>query len=93
MYSGARTGQFSKTSVYAAACGGYHALMLACNRTVPKLEALPLCDIFAVSGTHNSFTVDRAGAVCAWGLNQMRQTGVDDTERLIKTPTEADRRG
>ncbi|KAJ7691592.1 regulator of chromosome condensation 1/beta-lactamase-inhibitor protein II [Mycena rosella] len=54
-----------------------------------KPEPLPLRDVVAVfAGTHNSFAVDRAGAVFAWGLNQMRQTGVDDAEPLVKTPTE-----
>ncbi|KAJ7126264.1 regulator of chromosome condensation 1/beta-lactamase-inhibitor protein II [Mycena epipterygia] len=52
-------------------------------------EALPLRAIVAVfAGTHNSFAIDRDGAVFAWGLNQMRQTGVDSAEPQIKTPTE-----
>ncbi|KAJ6588619.1 regulator of chromosome condensation 1/beta-lactamase-inhibitor protein II [Mycena capillaripes] len=54
-------------------------------------EALPLRGIVAIfAGTHNSFAVDRDGAVFAWGLNQMRQTGVDSAEPFVKTPTEVD---
>ncbi|KAJ6626604.1 regulator of chromosome condensation 1/beta-lactamase-inhibitor protein II [Mycena sp. CBHHK59/15] len=54
-------------------------------------EALPLRSIVAVfAGSHNSFAVDKDGAVFAWGLNQMRQTGVDNAEPQIKKPTAVD---
>ncbi|KAJ7485684.1 RCC1/BLIP-II [Mycena latifolia] len=52
-------------------------------------EALPLRGVVAVfAGTHTSFAIDRDGAVFAWGLNQMRQTGVDDAAPHITAPTE-----
>ncbi|KAJ7104433.1 RCC1/BLIP-II [Mycena belliarum] len=52
-------------------------------------ERLPLRGVVGVfAGPHTSFAVDRDGAVFAWGLNQMRQTGVDDAAQHITTPTE-----
>ncbi|KAJ7038028.1 RCC1/BLIP-II [Mycena alexandri] len=55
-------------------------------------EALPklrrIVNVFA--GVHTSFAVDEAGRVFGWGLNQMRQTGVESEETLVKAPTEID---
>ena len=58
-------------------------------------EPLHLRDIVLVSaGNHHSFAVDKTGVVYAWGLNQMRQTGVSDErggeESHIKMPTVVD---
>ncbi|ETW75458.1 hypothetical protein HETIRDRAFT_56798, partial [Heterobasidion irregulare TC 32-1] len=58
-------------------------------------EPLHLRDIVLVSaGNHHSFAVDKPGVVYAWGLNQMRQTGVSDErggeESHIKMPTVVD---
>ncbi|KAJ6459704.1 RCC1/BLIP-II [Mycena vitilis] len=54
-------------------------------------EALPLKSVVSVfAGNHTSFAVDADGVVYAWGLNQMRQTGVDSAETQIKAPTEVD---
>jgi regulator of chromosome condensation len=52
-------------------------------------ESLPLRSVVAVfAGCHTSFAVDASGAVFAWGLNQMRQTGVDSAETHVMKPTE-----
>ncbi|KAJ7634979.1 RCC1/BLIP-II [Roridomyces roridus] len=54
-------------------------------------EALHLRSITGIfTGTHTSFAINRNGVVFAWGLNQMRQTGVDDDALHITTPTEVD---
>ncbi|KAJ6570917.1 RCC1/BLIP-II [Mycena vulgaris] len=56
-----------------------------------KPEALPLRGVVAIfAGTHTSFAIDRTGSVFAWGLNQMRQTGVASADSLIKAPTQVE---
>ncbi|THH16312.1 hypothetical protein EW146_g4311 [Bondarzewia mesenterica] len=60
-----------------------------------KPEPLHMRNIVLVSaGNHHSFAVDKSGIVYAWGLNQMRQTGVSDdrggAESHIKMPTPVD---
>ncbi|KAJ7168304.1 RCC1/BLIP-II [Mycena crocata] len=56
-----------------------------------KPEPLPLRFIVGVfAGCHNSFAIAADGTVFAWGLNQMRQTGVDDDEPQIKKPTKVE---
>ncbi|KAJ7143469.1 RCC1/BLIP-II [Mycena filopes] len=53
---------------------------------LPKLRGI--VGVFA--GAHTSFAVDDAGRVFGWGLNQMRQTGVESEETVVKAPTEID---
>ncbi|KLO20338.1 RCC1/BLIP-II protein [Schizopora paradoxa] len=48
--------------------------------------------VYVAAGNFHSFAISETGAVYAWGLNNMRQTGVEDLEEgdedIVWTPTE-----
>lgn len=50
-------------------------------------ERLSIKNIVSIgAGAYHSFAVDKAGHVWAWGLNSLKQTGIDSDEDTIAVP-------
>lgn len=54
-------------------------------------ERLSIKHIVAIgAGAYHSFAIDKKGVVWAWGLNSLKQTGIDSDEDTIPVPRRVD---